>query len=203
MSDPNVLRPGSTSPLLVALAALIVRPTVESVSCPFQHPWVWHLLVKEQLRRCALTGKPLQHAFALCGPDSGLYTNVVERLGGYVHIPYEGASGADLFIRPSWRNVFPERDDGEHSLSELLYSVEAPSLGWVCHYLMTDEDLGELQCATRTDIGGGWIVYESNRAYVRNPRAGRRALPEAEDAGASDAVAPLSRNDHETTGANR
>lgn len=148
---------------------LIKRDTVQSVSCPLKDERLWSLLVREQLRRTQLTGCAPQDAFTLSGPDDGLDALPIAAWGGTVHIPYEGACGADLFILPDWRVVFPEADERGGTLSDVLY----PNGGWapggeICHYILGRRDLGELQCAARKDWGDGWILYESNRPYVTN-----------------------------------
>ena len=89
--------------------------------------------------------------------------------GGMVHIPYEGYCGADLFIKPKWRNTFPAADKTGGSLSDIIFYVgEDYEYGYSCHYLLTNDDLGELNCASRQVVGDGWILYESNRLYRPN-----------------------------------
>jgi hypothetical protein len=69
---------------------------------------------------------------------------------------------ADLFIKPDWRNTFPESDSAEGLLSDILFK---PGQGYAkerCYYLLTKKDLGSLQCARRTVFGEKWILYESN-----------------------------------------
>ncbi len=153
-----------------ALQDLITRGNVQSVSCPLHDTWLWRVLVEEQIRRAARTGLRLQSAFTLSGPDECLYDVPHEEWGGEVHIPFEGACGADLFIRPFWRNTFPEADKAGGSLSDVVfYPGEDAEYGYVCHYLLTTRDLGVLKCAERTAVGDGWFLYESNRPYIPNP----------------------------------
>lgn len=61
---------------------LIGQENVRSVSCPYDDPDLWLSLVAEQVRRATASGLPLQEAFTLCGPDSGLWDTPVEALGG-------------------------------------------------------------------------------------------------------------------------
>ncbi len=157
--------------LFRAIESLIVRENVQSVSCPLTDYFLWRLLVGEQLKRAERTGMSPQAAFTLSGPDSGLRNVPYEDWGGKVHIPYEGACGADLFVKPAWRRTFPEADARGGSLSDVLFGGhfgECVETGDVCQYLLANEDLGHLRCAHRVDIGDGWILYESNRPYQPN-----------------------------------
>lgn len=133
------------------IGELIKRDNVQSVSCPFNNSSAWRLLVAEQIRRAALIGKPPQEVFKLSGPDGGLGFDPRE-WGGEVHIPYEGAAGADLFVGPEWRNF-----NRETKFSTLSTSY---------HYLLLGRDLGQLECAIRSEVGNGWFLYESTRPYV-------------------------------------
>lgn len=141
---------------LSAILDLIQRDDVRSVSCPFDDFTLWRALIEKQLRRAEATGLPLQSAFGLCGPDSGLPGIPVEDWGGEVHIPYEGACGADLFILPSWHRFFADkvRDGGK-----LRWAVGKP-----CHHVLLQGDHGELACATRTTFGD-WTLYTSTVPY--------------------------------------
>jgi len=134
------------------IGELIKHDNVQSVSFPYNNSKVWRLLVAEQERRAQQTGKSLQEAFTLAGPDSGFGFDPRE-WGGEVHIPYEGAFSADLFIAPQWRKFFRETNSATLSTSY--------------HHLLVKQDLGELHCAIRRDIGDGWYIYESTRPYVR------------------------------------
>lgn len=158
------------APLLAVLEDLVKRDNVQSVSSPFRDFWLWHRMVVEQLNRAEKTGLCPEAAFTLSGPDSGIWPVPYADWGGDIHIPYEGACGADLYIKPDWRTTFPERDKNGGSLSEVFFYSAHPGMGTVCHYALTQEDLGELSCATRTEVGEGWVLYESNRPYVPNPR---------------------------------
>jgi hypothetical protein len=157
-------------PLWDVLSELISRDTVQSVSCPFQDYWLWHRLIEEQLRRSQRTGLTPEAAFTLNGPDRGLGPVPYSDWGGAVHIPYEGTCGADLFIRPGWRNTFIECDQEGGSLSDIFFYCPHPASGQICHYVLTQDDLGELNCATRRVITDDWILYESNQTYIPNPR---------------------------------
>jgi hypothetical protein len=78
---------------------------------------------------------------------------------------------ADLLIQPSYRRANLENDAEDGQLVTLFqswgYSVKR---GWICHYVLTPEDLGELACAHRTEVGDGWVLYESKQQYIPNPR---------------------------------
>lgn len=155
--------------LLPVLQELLTRPTVHSVSCPLTNLDLWRCLAEEQIQRAERTGRSRQAAFTLSGPDSGLVAPY-EDWGADVNIPYEGACGADLFIKPDWRRTFPEVDARGGSLSDIVFGGESvPEIGYVCHYLLTQDDLGPLRCASRREVGDGWVLYESNRPYIRNP----------------------------------
>ena len=160
----------STGPsVLSVIDDLISRANVQSISCPLVEYGIWRRLVKEQVQRSERTGTKPQVAFTLSGPDADL-TAPYEDWGGYVHIPYEGACGADLFIKPEWRRIFPEADACGGNLSDIVFASRPPipSMGCVCHYLLTQEDLGPLLCAARREVGDGWVLYESNRPYEPN-----------------------------------
>ena len=159
--------------LLAAISRLISLDTVRSVSCPLPDPVVWRLLVDEQRKRAAATGQHPQLAFGLTGPDAGLGHVPVAAWGGHVHLPYEGAAPADLFIKPGWRFTFPEYGGVTGSLSAVVYGLESLEVGYFCHHLLTNADMGELACASRAVIGEGWVSYESNRPYAEADRRWR------------------------------
>jgi hypothetical protein len=135
---------------------LIKREDVCSVSCPFEGLEIWRVLVDEQLRRSLISGLPPQEAFFLCGPDSCLDSEKIAEWGGYVHIPYEGACGADLFVLPGW-HVFKADDvrDG---------GVLRSAVNKYCHRILLRRDHGELACATR-EVIGDWTLYTSKAPY--------------------------------------
>lgn len=155
------------------------RSDVNSVSCQFHDVRLWEGLLAEQIRRVKLTGKSPRDAFCLCGPDSGIPgvaklhpgledmppekwfdgDTLEERLGGDIHIPYEGVCGADLFVYPHWRRVRPE-----------AWKEEGAELDWAtpmkeCNHLLIDRDLGEAGCATRIIPSEGWWLYSSTAPY--------------------------------------
>lgn len=162
--------------VIKVIGDLIKRDNVQSVSCPFNNRKVWRLLVDEQLRRADLTGLPKQKAFTLSGPDGGFSFNPTE-WGGVVHIPYEGACMGDLFVVPKWRNLFPENgvEKGDDAtLGDYANHYADPENGYSCHYLLVQRDLGELNCANRQIAGDRWILYESNKPYVKVNMSGMR-----------------------------
>jgi hypothetical protein len=149
--------------LFQAIPELIALETVQSVSCPFNDHSLWRLLVAEQTRRALRLGVSPQTAFGLNGPEGDLsLSEIVNDWGGRVHIPYEGACDADLFIKPHWYRFDPEVANASGCL-ELGF-------GKRCNYLLTEEDCGELTCARRRVLGDGWILYESNAKYRPNNR---------------------------------
>lgn len=137
-------------------AELLTRPGVQSVSFPFQDEQVWRLLVAEQVTRARLTGLHLQHAFGLSGPDSGLPFDTA-LWGGYVHIPYEGICGGDLFVKPAWRGLNLNAAMGDGDLT-------AAVLGKPCHYVLLKGEQKEVDSATRVVVDG-WTLYTSKRPY--------------------------------------
>lgn len=156
------------------------RPDVLSVSCQFRDAKLWEGLLTEQVRRARESGKPPKVAFFLCGPDSGIpgiakhhpgledlppeewYNGdtLEEKLGGDIHIPYEGLCGADLYVYPAWRKIHPE-----------AWAKEGAELDWAtarkpCNHLLIEQDLGEPACATRIGpIAGTWWLYSSKAPY--------------------------------------
>jgi hypothetical protein len=151
-------------PVVAKILELIQRDDVHSVSCSYDDPEVWLSLIAEQVRRAAATGLPPQDAFVLCGPDGGLWDTPVEALGGYVHIPYEGVCGGDLYIRPVWRLFHVPEGTKTGRLST---AAGVPC----CYYVLSPEDFGELNFASRTVVGD-WVLYQSNAPYVRGDPLG-------------------------------
>ena len=143
--------------LMDTILALIRQDDVGSVSCPFDDWTIWRALVEEQVRRAERSGLPLQEAFTLAGPDSGLRHFPIQDWGGEVHVPYAGCVAGDLFILPSWRNLFPEHGGATGHLRKVVRGQ--------CHYALVDRDLDELACAIRTPVGG-WVLYQSRAPYV-------------------------------------
>ncbi len=145
--------------VIAKVLELIQRDDVHSVSCCYDDPELWKSLVAEQVRRSASTGQSPQRAFTLCGPDGGLWDTPVEAMGGQVHIPYEGVCGGDLFIRPTFRRFRIAEGTATGRLS-----TAAGSCG--CYYVLSPEDFGELSFASRSVVGE-WVLYRSNKPYVR------------------------------------
>lgn len=154
-SMPLARKPTMT-PLLTVLSNVIRRDNVSSVSCPLTDPAIWKILIAEQRRRADSTGLPLQQAFGLSGPDGGLDEIPISEWGGQVHIPFEGACEADLFIQPVWHSFLVDkvRDGGK-----LRWAVRRR-----CHNILASQDYGELACATRTIVGER-VLYESTGPY--------------------------------------
>ncbi|MBC3881572.1 hypothetical protein H8K35_08265 [Undibacterium sp. LX40W] len=152
-------------PLFTTIAQLIQQDDIRSVSCPFTDYPLWRLLVEEQIRRAQKSGLPAKEAFFLSGPDgykmnltgadTRYYPNEPEDWGGIVHVPYEGATGADLFIKPDWHNFRKDQAGEDGSLSNALF-------GKPCRYMLSDKDYGELGCASRREVGD-WVLYRCNK----------------------------------------
>lgn len=179
--------PFSLSPELQdGILRLASQSDIKSISCPFDEFYLWKSLLQEQVKRTNASGLPPQEVFFLSGPDSGipgitppryLFDDLApsdsqlfpvadsrtgglapHRWGGDVHIPYEGACGADLFIIPKWHNVLPE--GSTNSDTKLSYLLG----GKKCNYLLTNRMLGELPCATWENLAG-WNLYINSRPY--------------------------------------
>lgn len=170
-----------TDALRQAILELARQPDIRSISCPFDDFALWKALLQEQVRRSKELKLPPQEALYLAGPDSGVpgiaygspigddddflahadlsaTTPSLELWGGEIHIPFEGATGGDLFILPEWHNAFPER-----------LSLPRAKLHWMvtkpCNYLLTNRDLGKHECATRTVVADCFL-YASNAPHV-------------------------------------
>lgn len=165
--------------LILSMAA---RKDVHSVSCPFHDHALWEGLLAEQTRRVQATGQAPSSAFFLSGPDSGLpgiaklhagledddrpwherFTGdtLEERVGGSIHIPYEGVCGADLFVYPDWRRIYPKLWDKPGA------EMDRATVGKPCNHLLIERDLGEPTCATRIGpVAGSWWLYSSRAPY--------------------------------------
>ena len=93
-----------------------------------------------------------------------------DQWGGEVHIPYEGACEADLFILPEWHRLFPEQMSRPGvTLSTLLG-------GKRCNYLLSHRDVGEFPCATRKPLAG-WTLYTSALPHADCRGSARRPAP--------------------------
>jgi len=152
------------------IVRLAQREDVKSVSCPFQDFGMWRALIAEQVRRSVALGVTPTEALALNGPDSGIPFVSVSNYrqdrdwGGEVHIPYEGATGGDLFIQPAWFGFSAEEARNAPTLSHPVFGNYAVVGGKTWKYLLTRcQALGELACATRTSVGG-WVLYEVRQA---------------------------------------
>lgn len=162
------------------ILAMAARADVHSVSCQFHDPKLWEGLLAEQAKRVRETGMSPRDAFFLCGPDSGIpgvakhhpglqglpeeeWFNggtLEEKMGGHIHIPYEGVCGADLYVYPSWRKINPKA--WERDGAELDWATPMKS----CNHILIEQDLGEPACATRVGpIAGGWWLYSSRASY--------------------------------------
>ena len=163
--EANPRQSTTPQPLFDLISELIKGDKVSSVSCPLTDYALWRVLVAEQVKRSQATGLPPQEAFCLGGPDSGLDFKAAD-WGGEIHIPYEGALDGDLFIKPAWHNFDLEAARKSGRLS-------AGFFGRKCHYLLTKEDYGDLECASRIVVGA-WVLYESKATYIpHNPKRRR------------------------------
>jgi hypothetical protein len=166
--------------LRTLILAMAQRDDVHSVSCQFIDAELWEGLLTEQVKRARQTGKSPEEAFFLCGPDSGMPgiakmhdlledmppekwfdgSTLEEKLGGDIHIPYEGVCGADFFVYPSWRKIFPDKWEKEGA------KLDWATSGKPCNHLLIQQDLGQPTCATRIGpIAGDWWLYSSTAPY--------------------------------------
>lgn len=169
-----------SDPLRDFILAMARREDVHSVSCQFHDATLWEGLLHEQVKRARQTGQRPRDAFFLCGPDSGIpgiakfhsgleelpeeewFTGdtLEEKLGGSIHIPYEGVCGADLYVYPAWRKIYPQ-----------AWQKEGAELDWAtaqkpCNHLLIEQDLGQPACATRIGpIADTWWLYSSTAPY--------------------------------------
>ena len=162
------------------ILAMARREDVHSVSCQFWDSKLWEGLLAEQVKRSRQSGRPPNDVFFLCGPDSGIPgiakhhhgleelpeaewfngDTLEERMGGEIHIPYEGVCGADLYVYPSWRKVNPKA--WERAGADLDWATPMKP----CNHILIEQDLGEPGCATRIGpIAGGWWLYSSKAPY--------------------------------------
>jgi hypothetical protein len=156
-----------TSEVFHKICELIQLDTVNSVSCEFTSPFLWRVLVEEQVCRAKQQGLPPQVAFTLSGPDCGLPEEIdAEAWGGEIHIPWEGICGGDLFVLPQWRIFKPEAAQEGGSLRRANFGKQ-------CHDMLSDRDFGELATASRLVIGE-WILYASKLPYQHNDPIGCR-----------------------------
>ncbi len=138
---------------------------------PYSDYKLWRRLCKEQLIRSDRTGYPPEEAFPLSGLDGNMWTIPYEDWGADIHIPYSGTCMADLLLQTERHRPQLVRDaEGGHLVD--VFSSWGPSVedGNICHYVLTPKDLGQLKCAHRTDVGEGWVLYESKQPYEPNPR---------------------------------
>jgi hypothetical protein len=87
-------------------------------------------------------------------------SSLEERMGGAIHIPYEGVCGADLMVYPDWRKIYPE------DWAKPGARLDSATAGKACNHLLIERDLGEAACVTRTGpIGGSWWLYSCKAPY--------------------------------------
>lgn len=146
-ADKSSLDPG----LLELITSLARRADIRSISCPFEDRVLWRALVWEQVQRAAAQCLPPREALFLAGPDSGLKDVEAEDWGGDIHIPYEGACAADLFIKPRWFAFHRESATASGSVRAGLGDKAQ-------RYALAHGDLGEFPLDERVRCGD-WTLY--------------------------------------------
>lgn len=139
------------------VAKLIQQDDVNSVYCYAKDYIFWRMVVAEQVKRAEELSLPPQEAFNLCGTDSGYVDEWASAWGGEIAIPYEGCRQADLFIVPKWFNL----DVVQGCYKNTFWIRNYEQRG---HYVLSPKDFGEIECTSRTEIGG-WILYKSTSPY--------------------------------------
>lgn len=144
--------------ILNLVKQLIQQDDVNSVYCYAQDFIFWRMVVSEQVRRAETRNLPPQKALYLCGTDSGYVVDEwAANWGGEIFIPYEGGQICDLFIKPHWFNFFEPQPHPDKFILGYYQDRRA-------HYVLADEDFGELHGASRTRYGD-WTLYKSNFPY--------------------------------------
>ena len=137
--------------LFELITSLARRKDVNRVSCPFDDRVLWRALVWEQVQRAKAQAVAPSAALFLAGPDSGMAGAVAEEWGGDIHIPYEGAHDADLFVRPDWHEFHRDR--------ALAAGTVRVGLANKAHrYAIVEGDLGEFPRDERVRCGE-WTLY--------------------------------------------
>ena len=90
-------------------------------------------------------------ALFLAGPDGGLTDVAAKDWGGDIHIPYEGACAADVFVKPRWHAFDEARARSSGSISAGL-SDKAKRYAVVEGYLGEFEHDECVRC-------GDWAMY--------------------------------------------
>lgn len=137
--------------LFELLCATARREDVRSVSCPLQDYALWRSLVSEQVRRAQSANVAAQEALFLAGPDSGIPDVAAEDWGGDIHIPYEGACEADLFVKPDWHGF------DRYAAAE-AGTARAGFFGKAHRCVLTRVDLGIFDKDERV-MCGEWYLY--------------------------------------------
>jgi hypothetical protein len=113
---------------------------------------LWRGLVSEQVKRAAAEGVAPQEALFLAGPDSGAPYVPAADWGGELHIPYEGACDADVFVLPDW-----------HGWDRISAAYAKSAIAGVPNHkcrkvLISARDLGQFEAEERVTCDG-WFVY--------------------------------------------
>lgn len=144
---------------------LAIRSNVNSVSCPYIDTDLWRSLISEQVRRAKQHNADPQRTYELNGPDGGIpyvndgYGRMDLEWGGYVHVPYEGACGGDLFIQPDWFQLDLNTARTTTSFNEAVFGLWGRVGSKSCKYFVTHVlALGVIPSATH-EIVGPWAVY--------------------------------------------
>lgn len=146
--------------LFEAIVSLARRDEVRSLSCSFDDPILWQELVWVQVQRAQRENCASSEALLLAGPDGGLSHFEADDRGGDIHIPYEGARDADVFVKPQWY-AFDER------LARSSGSVYAGLHEKAHRYALMEGYFGEFRDDECVRIGD-WSLYRLGVRRARN-----------------------------------
>ncbi len=136
------------SEIIVSLAK---RDDVKSLSCGIDDRMLWRELVWVQVQRALRTRALPQSELFLAGPEGGIRHAEPEDWGGGIHIPYEGACEADVFVKPGWHAFDEQRARANGTVAAGLFDKAK-------RYALVKGYYGEFprdECVRC----GGWSLY--------------------------------------------
>lgn len=136
--------------LIELIVSMARREDVHGVSCPFKDLSIWLALFREQLKRADRTGLAPREALFLAGPDGGIPHIHAEDFGASVHVPFEGAHEADLFVQPAWFGI-------DTDTAQQAQSIRAGLWGKTCKYFLSHRDYGDFAGDSKLKCGDWWL----------------------------------------------